>query len=120
MAAKRTESEDRYRQFKADLKAGTFRRMYILFGEEHYLLETYRRQLRGKLTDGPAADFNLHIFQEENWSVDDFAEAVEAIPMMSETSLIEIVDVNPFSRPDAERKTLAELFSSLPDYLTVV
>lgn len=117
---KKAGTADGYTQFKAELKAGTFRRMYVFFGEERYLLENYRQQLRKKLVSGPAEDFNYHRFHEENWDVDALAEAVEAIPMMSETSLVEVVDIDPFTRPESERQKLTEIFSSLPDYCTVI
>jgi DNA polymerase-3 subunit delta len=109
-----------YDQLKADIRAGNFRKMYIFYGEERYLLENYRAQLRKKLVSGPAEDFNYHRFQEENWSMDDLSEAVEAIPMMSDRSLVEVVDVDPFARPESERQALTTLFSELPDYCTLI
>lgn len=117
---KKASAVEGYGQFKADLKAGTFRRMYVFFGEERYLLENYRQQLRKKLVSGPAEDFNYHRFHEENWNVDDLSEAVEAIPMMSECSLVEIVDIDPFARPESDRQKLTELMEGLPEYCTVV
>ena len=105
---------------KADLRSGQFRRMYVFFGAEDYLLSYYRRQLRKKLVDGPAEDFNLHRFNEESWDIAAVSEAVEAIPMMSETSLVEILDVDPFARPESERSVLAELFENLPEYCTIL
>ena len=117
---KKTGAGETLSQLKADLKAGSFRRMYVLFGEEGYLLEYYRRQLRKKLVEGPAEDFNYHKFQEENWNLEELSEAVEAVPMMSEHTLVEIVDLDPFSRPDSERQKLMGILSELPDYCTVV
>ncbi len=109
-----------YNTLKAEMKAGTFRSLYIFYGEEHYLLEYYRQQMRKKLVSGPAEDFNYHRFQEENWDVDALAEAVEAIPMMSERSMVEIIDIDLFGRGESERTKLTELFAALPDYCTVV
>lgn len=43
---------------KADLKAQQFRRLYLFYGEERYLLEHYLALLQKKLLDGPAQDFN--------------------------------------------------------------
>ena len=111
-----------YAALKAELKAGTFRRMYVFYGEESYLLEHYRGQLKKKLVSGPAEDFNYHRFTEENWSVEALSEAVEAIPMMSQYSLVEMIDVDLFDRqrPDSERQRLAEIFAELPEYCAVV
>ena len=117
---KKTSATEGYQQLKADIKSGAFRRMYIFFGEERYLLENYRGQLKKKLTEGPAEDFNYHRFTEETWDVGALGEAVEAIPMMSPTSLIEIIDIDPFSRPEGERQALTELLPGIPDYCTLV
>lgn len=120
MAKKKATTSEGYQQLKADIKSGSFHRMYIFYGEEHYLLEHYQRQLKKKLTDGPAEDFNYHRFTEETWDIGALSEAAEAIPMMSPSSLIEIIDIDPFSRPESERQALTELMSGLPDYCTVV
>ena len=116
---KQTDSSG-YQTLKSELKAGVFRRMYVFYGEEDYLRENYRKQLRNKLVSGPAEEFNYHRFTEENWSLEAISEAVEAVPMMSEYSLVEISDVNLFQRPDSERTQLSELLTELPDYCVLL
>ncbi len=120
MAKSKKAGAEGYNSLKAELKAGAFHRMYIFFGEERYLLEYYRQQLRKKLVSGPAEEFNYHRFQEENWDVDALAEAVEAIPMMSERSMVELIDLDLFGRPETERQKLTELIGNLPEYCTLV
>ena len=122
MAKRKTNqaAEGGYELLKADLRDGSFRRLYVFFGEERYLLDYYRQQLKKHLVDGPAEDFNYHRFSEETWDLGAFSEAVEAIPMMSQWSLVEVADVDPFSLPERDRQELAELFSALPDYCTVI
>ena len=120
MAYRKNQEDDGYRTFRAEVRGGTFRRMYCFFGEEDYLRESYRKELRKKLVAGPAEDFNFHRFTEENWDLNALSEAVEAIPMMSEASLVEIVDVDPFKLPEDQRTRLAEILSGLPDYVTVL
>ncbi len=109
-----------YSQFKADLKTDHFHSMYIFFGEESYLLENYRLQLRKKLVSGWAEDFNYHRITSENWDIQLLSEIVESFPMMSDRSLIEIIDIDPFSRPESERQAIIELLSQFPDYCTLV
>lgn len=85
---------------------------YAFYGEESYLLENYRKQMKKKLVFGPAEDFNYHRFNEENWNIEAVSEAVEAIPMMSEYSLVELVDIDLFSKGEPERTQLMEMFES--------
>ena len=120
MARQKRSDNEGYDLLRRELKEGVFRPLYIFYGEEDYLRENYRKQLRTKTVSGPAEDFNYHRFTEENWDIAAFSEAMEAIPMMSERSLVEVVDVDPFSRPEGERQQLAELFAALPEYCTVL
>ena len=122
MAKKKTQTDNNgYDIMRADLKNNQLRRMYILYGEERYLLHYYRAELRKKTVAGIAEEFNYHCFTDENWNVDAMADALDAIPMMSQRSFVEIIDVNLFDkqRPDSDRQKLTELFSNLPDYCTV-
>ena len=121
MAKKKRKDEiDSYGLFKQQLKNGEYRPIYAFFGEESYLTDNYRRELKKRLVDGPAEDFNYHRFTEENWNVEALAEAVDAIPMMSEYSFIEIVDMNLFSMDESTRNALAEIFSSMPEYCVIL
>ncbi len=109
-----------YQQFKAVLQSGSFGRMYILHGDEPFLVESCRRELRKKLIPSPTEDFNYHRFTQENWSLDAFSEAIEALPMMSEHSLVEVLDIDFFSFSEHDRTQMAEIFSDLPSYCTVL
>lgn len=118
--ARNAAGSEGYQQLKAELKSGSFHHLYAFYGEENYLLENYRQQLKKKLVDGPAEDFNYHRFTDENFSPEAFSEAIEAIPMMAEYSLVELVDINLFTRSESERTILAELFENLPEYCVVL
>ena len=120
MAYKKQQDSDGYQTLRKELKEGVFRRLYLFYGQEDYLREFYRKELRKKLVSGPAEDFNYHRYTEENWDLEALSEAVEAIPMMSEASLVEIVDVDPFKRNEEERTRIGEILSELPEYVTVL
>ena len=72
------------------MKSGSWGRLYVLHGDEPYLIQRCRSTLRKKLVSGPTEEFNFHPFTEENWDLDAFSDAVDAIPMMSEHSLVEV------------------------------
>ncbi len=109
-----------YQKLLGQLKAGSYQRAYAFYGKERYLLEFYRKELRNKLVSGPAEDFNYHRFTEENFSLEAFSDAINAIPMMSDYSLVELVDVDVFSQSTADCKVLAEIFENLPEFCVLL
>ena len=105
---------------KADLKTGRFGRLYLFHGEEHYLRDHYLKLLQDHLLDGPAKDFNFHRFTQEDQALQELSDAVDALPMMAENSLIQVEDWDLNRLSEANRQTLTEILSDLPDYCTVV
>lgn len=120
--AKKTykDSVDGYQLFKQELKQETFGRMYVLHGEESYLVESCRNVLKKKLVSGFAEDFNYHRFNGESFTLEAFQEAVEAIPMMSQTSMVEVSDINFFGFSEGDRNLMTDIFSDIPEYCTIV
>lgn len=111
---------DSFQQLKGAIKAGTFERLYFFHGEEMFLLRHYLAQMRKKLLDELTESFNCHRFTQETFTVQDFADAVEALPMMAERTFVQVDDIDPFKLGESEREKMAEIFSDVPDYCTVV
>ena len=105
---------------KQDLKTENYGRLYLFFGEEHYLRDHYLQQLKKKLLDGPAEDFNYHRFTQENMDMQAFADAVEAMPMMAEHTLVQVDDYDLNKLNENSREILSAVLSDIPDYCTVV
>lgn len=105
---------------KQDMKTGNYGRLYLFYGEEHYLRDHYLQQLKKKLLDGPAEDFNYHRFTQENMNLQALADAVEAMPMMAEHSLVQVDDCDLSKLNESDRETMTAILSDIPDYCTVV
>lgn len=112
--------KDGTEQLKKDLKQKTPARCYVLYGEEDYLRRYYLERLQKLLLDGPAAEFNFHRFTAENFTLQALADALDALPMMAEHSMVLIEDVDLFALPEDGREKLAALLSELPDYCCLV
>ena len=116
--AKKKEEAFNYPAELRTLKERGPERLYLLWGPEDYLREQYLLQLKKiclpegeddfsyKRIDGPALDANA------------FQQAVDAMPFMTEHTLIELrnVDINKLADADACMKTI----SDIPDYCTIV
>lgn len=105
---------------KAAIRAKDPARLYIFYGEERFLLQHYLNQLKKLLTDELTESFNAHKLTGERFSLQAFADAVEALPMMAEHTFVWVDEVDLFKLPEAERNKIAELLADIPDYCTIV
>lgn len=80
-------------ELKAQIKSGQFSNLYLLYGEEKYLVKHYTNLLLKKIVPSDFADFNLHIYDGKSADFDDIANAAEALPMFSQYSCICIKDL---------------------------
>ena len=114
------ETSENYEIFKRELKANEFRRLYFFSGEEHYLRDHYLQMLRDKLLTGPAQEFNYHRFTQENMDFQQVADAVDALPMMAQASMVQVDDCDLTRLTEHDREQLVAILSDIPDYCTVV
>jgi DNA polymerase-3 subunit delta len=118
--AKYADSGAALQELKTSLKAKTPSRLYFFHGEEMFLLRHYLGQLKKLLVDDLTESFNYTRLNNENFTLQAFADAVEALPMMAETTMVQVEDIDIFKLPESDREKLTEVFSDVPDYCTVV
>ena len=105
MAGKEKEKKNTggYNKFLMDLKAGTLENIYIFHGEESYLRQQYLEQLRAALVPEGFEEFNYHRLQGKGLTMQELAEAVEAMPMMAERTLVTVSDLDIFKLDESGR-----------------
>ena len=118
--AKKQAPANGFQELKQDLKRKEPGRLYMFHGEETFLLHHYLGQLRKQLLDPLTESFNYHRLNNETFQMQSFADAVENLPMMAEATFVQVDDVDPFKMNEADRTKMAEIFSDIPDYCTVV
>lgn len=118
--AKREEKPNQLQQLKADIRDKTPQRLYVFYGEETFLLHHYLQQLKKLLLDELTESFNYHKLTEENFDIQTFADSVENLPMMAESTLVCVDEVDLFKLGEAEREKVIQILSDIPDYCTVV
>ena len=117
MAFKKKTDDSAYRDLKKDITAGSIGNLYILHGEEVYLREYYLGKMKEALLTGGLDDFNFHTLGAKDFSIHKLRELVDAMPMMSERTLVVVSDYD-ISKGDKE--AMADLLSDLPDYVCLV
>ena len=105
---------------KAAIKSKSFGRLYIFHGEETFLLNHYLGQMRKILLDPLTESFNYHRLNHETFEIRAFADAVENLPMMAESTFVQVDDVDLFKMNDGDRTKMSEILRDIPDYCTVV
>ena len=73
-----------------------------------------------KLTDGPAGEFNFHRFSADDCTPQALADAIDAMPMMADRTLVRVDDVDLFKQPEGAREQYAAILSDIPDYCCVL
>lgn len=120
MPPKPKADHEAYTKLKKDISAGTLGRLYIFCGEEAYLRDYYLGQMKAKLLPAGMEEFNYHTFSGKETDLHALAGAVDALPMMSERTLITVTDYDLYKAPADARENLTAMFSNLPDYCCLV
>lgn len=113
-------AEKAFQELKADLSAGTAGGAYIFYGEEGYLRDYYLGELRKTLVGGGFEEFNYHVLEEKEVTIQALTEMAEAMPMMSERTLLVAKDLDLFKLPESQRERLIALIEDLPPYCCLV
>ena len=107
-------------ELKQHIKNKTPGRLYVFHGEEVFLLNHYLGMLKKLLLDDLTESFNYTRLTNETFDLQTFADAVEAMPMMAETTFVQVDDVDLFKLPEAERNKMGEILDDIPDWCTVL
>ena len=118
--AKRMEAGGGLQTLKGDLKQKDIGRLYFFHGEETFLLHHYLGLLRKLLLDPLTESFNFHRLNSETFDTRVFADAVENLPMMAPTTLVQVDDIDLFKLSEGDRTKIIDVLTDIPDYCTVV
>lgn len=118
--AKKQQEENRLPDLKQSLKNKDLGRLYIFHGEETFLLNYYLTQVKKQRLDPLTESFNFHRFNNETFSLDAFADAIDNYPMMAEYSLVQVEDIDIFKMNESDREKMAGILQDIPDYCTVL
>ena len=107
-------------ELKSAIRSKQIERLYFFHGEEVFLLHHYLGQIKKLLIDELTESFNYHRLNNETFDLQSFADAVENLPMMSESTMVQVDEIDIFKLPENERNRIVEILSDIPDYCTVV
>ena len=101
------------------LRAGGPRPVYILWGEEDYLRDSYLAELKKLcLAEGTEA-FNYHRLQGPGLDLGALRQSVEAMPFMGERTLTEVRDFDVNRTGGYDPEGLKAVLADIPEWATV-
>lgn len=112
-------TQDGWKKVKQDISSGNIGRFYLFYGEERYLLEFYKEELKKAVVGDNLPEFNL-IELTGKLSADDLTDAIESYPVMAERKFVVISDFDMFKADDVVKEKFTELLSDLPEYCCIV
>lgn len=120
MAVKKNREATDYGALARELREKGPERLYLLWGEEDYLRESFFSELKSACVGGEDDSFNLHRLSGDGLELQALASAVDSMPFMGERTLVELRNfpVNDYREEDVER--IKDILSDVPDFATVV
>ncbi len=101
------------------LSSGGFASLYVIFGEEKYLVKRAAVKLIKKAAGEAFPEFNRNEFPSTA-GIDDVADAAEALPFLAEHKCVAVADFNLEEKNQVELNKLNELLDNLPESTTLV
>lgn len=112
-------SEDGLKKLKSDLTAKVPGRLYLFWGEEDYLREYYTGRIKDMLLSEGLEEFNYKRLGK-NAELADIGEAIDALPVFSERTVVELRDFDIYKCAADKRDRMEEILSDLPDYCCLI
>lgn len=105
--------------FAKHVKSPELLRVYLLMGNQSFLIGRYREQLIKKAVGGDANDFNLHRFDGAQMDLQAFYDAVESVPFLAESRCVTLdADLDKLS--SAEIQELCGILEDPPSTTTII
>lgn len=102
-------------KLKEQIKARQFSRCYLLYGEEQYLKNYYKNQLK-KAVLGDSSDMNYTCFEGKNPARPQVLEAVQTMPFFADYRFVLVQNSGLFKT----QNEFADLVKTLPDTVVLV
>lgn len=116
MAAKASTYPAKRRAMEEDIKKRSFRKCYLIFGEEAYLRDQTREKLIAALSEG-LNEMNINRFTGDNVDEGAIIDSAETLPFFNDYRLIIVEDAGLFKGSD---HPLADYLFGMPDTVRFV
>lgn len=109
------QKEDTVKVLREDIKSKNFKRVYLLYGEEDYLVKSYRDALK-KAVLADASEDNYTYFNGTNFDVNELMEMAVTYPFFADRRIIVLENGESVAANDE----FAEFLGNIPDTTVLV
>ena len=99
-----------------DLKEGTFKKAYLLFGEEDFLKKSYKNRLKDAIAGEDEMNYNY--FEGKGIDIKEIISLADTMPFFAEHRLILLEDTGLFKSSGGEE--LVEYLPQMPEMTCMV
>ena len=92
---------------KQDIKSNEYKRIYLLYGEEQFLVNSYKKQLKSAIVGDDTMNYSL--YEGKDISQQDIIQSADTMPFFADRRLVMVEDSGFF------KKEAGELLGYLPD-----
>lgn len=94
-----------------DIKNKTFKKVYLLFGEEQYLVRRYRDALKSAALDGDDSGVNYNAYTGNSLDVNELKEILVTLPFFADRRVVMLDDSGLFSKEN----DLCDVIEDIPE-----
>ena len=76
------------KELREDLKNDSYKRVYLLYGDERYLIKHYERKLKEKIVPEAFEAMNLSVYNGKDISAETIMDSAETLPFFNDHRLI--------------------------------
>jgi len=109
-----------YSELKKAISDNCLKSLYILWGEETYLRDYYFGEMKKLLLPDGLEEFNHKYFEGKSVDINSLAAAVDALPVFSERTLVEVRDFDFYKAGEDTRNRLESIINDIPEYCCLV
>lgn len=88
--------------------------VYLLYGQQGYLVRLYAKKLREKALSSSSADWNFTRFEASRTGIDEVSDALESVSFTGGTRCVQLTDLEADKLSTAEWSKLKERLSGFP------
>lgn len=108
------------RSIDSQIDSGDFRRIYLLFGKEHYLLKKNRKRLLTALGVTDRSDMNFTRLTERDFSVPVLISDSDTLPFFADRRVILVEESGFFKGNKKDKDTLVSYIPQIPESTVIV